>query len=465
MSEAQRLASTTAPGKVFSSRSELADHYKSEWHKYNLKRREAGLAMLEEADFQARWEAALALRQENDAQSKAGRDHIKADKKSSKSKKRSTNKDAGRITDKAGGAVSSNPGTGGHAPPTKLSPEAQAHAQRMAESQENPDINPKQSLFDSHKSKTVEQNVEYMRRKFGFFLPDREYLNDLEGLLGYCQEKIKLGHYCLYCEKVFPTWQGCQNHMISKNHTKLRYEKGYWDEVDVFYDFTKDNQGFLGPKIRSKDEAHEERMPKDGGHDGEGEQANESTVVPGEGDSDDDGWEDMSNGSEENENNDDDDDDDDEIYGSYEEEIARFGLDVTPLGELVFPDGRIVGHRALRKYYKQRARPEPSSVAIVAAKHAAGERMHAGQVVNIGLPVDARSHNNGAGRGILVRGKDVSEGFSALSLYRYRAAIRKQRRGDEKGQRIQFKQSMNINKMDKKHNRLMNGVSVAHAAR
>lgn len=38
----------------------------------------------------------------------------------------------------------------------------------------------------------------------GFFVcvVDRiECLADLEGLLGYCHEKIKLGHYCLYCEK------------------------------------------------------------------------------------------------------------------------------------------------------------------------------------------------------------------------------------------------------------------------
>ena len=60
------LSSTTAPGKVFGSRAELADHYKSDWHKYNLKRREAGLPLLGEQDFQARWEAALALRAEKE---------------------------------------------------------------------------------------------------------------------------------------------------------------------------------------------------------------------------------------------------------------------------------------------------------------------------------------------------------------------------------------------------------------
>ena len=68
-----------------------------------------------------------------------------------------------------------------------------------------------------------------------------------------------------------------------------------------------------------------------------------------------------------------------------------------------------------------------------------------------------------AGNGILVKSKDG--GFSALSLYRFRAAVQKQRRDDAKGRRLQQRTTQNINKMDKKANRLMNGVSVAHAAR
>lgn len=264
-------------------------------------------------------------------------------------------------------------------------------------------------------------------------------LVDLEGLLGYCQEKIKLGHYCLYCEKVFPTWQGCQNHMISKQHAKLRYERGYWDELDPFYDFKSDNEQFQFP----------DRTDDDDANDGDADMQ----VV--EDDGDDDGWEDMSQ-----------DGDDEDVFEGYEREIARFGLDVTPLGEIIFPDGRIVGHRALKRYYKQNHRPVKSSTAIVAAKQAAGERIFDGQVVNIsGAGAMPREQLKGAGKGILVGLKDGAEGFSALSLYRYRAAVRKQRRNDQVGRRLKHRTTLNMNRMDKKANRLMNGVSVAHAAR
>jgi pre-60S factor REI1 len=250
-----------------------------------------------------------------------------------------------------------------------------------------------------------------------------ECLLDLEGLLGYCHEKIKLGHYCLYCEKMFPTWQGVQKHMIDKEHTKIRYEEGYWEEVDPFYDFTRADTKFVGEGGDDMDE--------------------------------DDGWEDIPEDGEQV---------DKEMYDGYEKEIARFGLDVTPLGELVFPDGRIVGHRALRRYYKQNFRPENTGTAIVAAKRAAGERLYEGRVVNIDQ-VQPSHELKGAGKGVLVKLKDGAEGFSALSLYRYRAVVRKQRRDNDKGQRQIYRTTLNMNRMDKKANRLMNGVSVAHAKR
>jgi pre-60S factor REI1 len=78
------VTSTAAPGKTFASRSELAVPYKSDWHKYSLKQREAGLPLLKEADFTAPWEAVLALRKEKEAKEHSGTNHIKPGKISKK---------------------------------------------------------------------------------------------------------------------------------------------------------------------------------------------------------------------------------------------------------------------------------------------------------------------------------------------------------------------------------------------
>merc|ERR1712238_318236 len=95
-------------------------------------------------------------------------------------------------------------------------------------------------------------------------------------------------------------------------------------------------------------------------------------------------------------------------------------------------DGRVVGHRALRRYYKQKLRhTKTNKPSVVAAQKASTERMYEGRVVNINQHKLKHDEVNGAGRGILVAVGAVGGGeFSTLSLYRYRAAVRKERRGD-----------------------------------
>ena len=232
--------------------------------------------------------------------------------------------------------------------------------------------------------------------------------------------------------------------MIDKQHCKLRYEEGFWEELDPFYDFRSEDKEFVD-KIQSNNVTDDDDSASD--------------MVTDGNDGDDDGWEDMSDGEEE------------EMFDGYEQEIKRFGLNVNALGELVFPDGRVVGHRALRRYYDQKVSADTTkSLAIVAAKKASGERMYNGRVVNIYDHNLKHDKVRGAGKGILVAtgGGDsrTPATFSTLSLYRFRAAIRKQRRGDAKWEKIRNKAlGKNTNRMDKKANRLMNGVSVAHAAR
>ena len=41
------------------------------------------------------------------------------------------------------------------------------------------------SLFDNHVSASMEANLEYMFKHFGFYLPDAEYLSDPTGLIKY----------------------------------------------------------------------------------------------------------------------------------------------------------------------------------------------------------------------------------------------------------------------------------------
>jgi pre-60S factor REI1 len=99
------------------------------------------------------------------------------------------------------------------------------------------------SIFDDREFETTEECVAHMQKEFGFFLPDREFLTDLDGLLEYLGDKVKLGGFCLYCQKQLTPGRPCQMHMLSKSHCKLAYEEGIdLDEYEDFYDFTEDNQ-------------------------------------------------------------------------------------------------------------------------------------------------------------------------------------------------------------------------------
>jgi pre-60S factor REI1 len=244
--------------------------------------------------------------------------------------------------------------------------------------------------------------------------------------------------------------------MISKRHTKLKYEAGIdLEDLSVFYDFTEADNEFLrsiGAKPITNNTAEEGDLAEDDG---------------------DENWEDVSDDDVMDEN-DDNETNDDEDGDGFAEQLAQFGFDVTELGELILPNGRVIGHRALSRYYKQRAPTRNTSTAVVAARRAAGERLLNGQVVNFhGSDENALALTRAgispavvagrAGNGILVKG--AGGVYTSLSIYRYRAVMRKQRREDVQGKRIYERTYQNMNKMDKKGNRLANNVSVAHAKR
>lgn len=104
----------------------------------------------------------------------------------------------------------------------------------------------RQSLFDNHLSASMELNLEYMWRKYGFYLPDSKYLIDPEAMLQYLGAKLKYGHIPLYESgnnanaKQFASLHGVQRHMVDSGRCKLLYE-GNEDEYGDFYDYDADD--------------------------------------------------------------------------------------------------------------------------------------------------------------------------------------------------------------------------------
>ncbi|CAK1599722.1 unnamed protein product [Parnassius mnemosyne] len=153
-------------------------------------------------------------------------------------------------------------------------------------------IKPRDCLFCTHHSKNMVKNLKHMSEAHSFFIPDVEYCVNVKGLLLYLGEKISQGYMCLWCNeagRTFYSMEAARAHMIDKGHCKMLHEGLALAEYADFYDY--------------------------------------STSYPDHKEGD----EDM--------------DVDDEV----EEPATLEGDDY----QLVLPSGVVVGHRSLMRYYKQ----------------------------------------------------------------------------------------------------------------
>lgn len=98
-------------------------------------------------------------------------------------------------------------------------------------------------LFCDKKSNDIKSNVRHMNLKHGFFIPEEQYLTDLEGLLEYLGFKVGAGGTCLWCGKQFSSVHGVRLHMIYKDHCKILYEHdNAIEEFKEFYDYSEQEQ-------------------------------------------------------------------------------------------------------------------------------------------------------------------------------------------------------------------------------
>jgi len=96
-------------------------------------------------------------------------------------------------------------------------------------------VNLSKSFFDEHVATDIHSNLEYMRRQYGFMIPDEEHLTDKEGLVKYCAQKISVGRLCLFCERPFRSRDACVRHMLDKGHCKISWD--FEEDVEEFADF------------------------------------------------------------------------------------------------------------------------------------------------------------------------------------------------------------------------------------
>lgn len=93
-------------------------------------------------------------------------------------------------------------------------------------------------LFCNYESPSVPLNAQHMEKFHGMFIPEKQYLVDLDGLVQQLQSKVGEGHACLFCDKAKASVYAVQTHMRDTGHCKIPYSTED-EQLDIgdFYDF------------------------------------------------------------------------------------------------------------------------------------------------------------------------------------------------------------------------------------
>ncbi|KAI3406389.2 REI1 [Candida oxycetoniae] len=338
----------------FSKSDDQRIHMKTEWHRYNLKRKVAQLPSISEELFNSKV-ASLQSQSQSQSDTKTKqvtkKEQRRKEKEAILEQKRAIYKQAEEAMT-AQAKIAGLPMERTSIPiidkPTsndleeKEAKEEKEKEQEEAKEQEEVDeeillqskvankteIPTTTCLFAhpkyGHQFSTVDENVEHMFKQHGLYIPEATYLIDKEGLIEYLGEKIGFG-FCIACNYQGKNAEAAREHMSKKRHMKIPYEtEDEKLEISKFYDFSST-------------------------YDDVDDVVDEDLV------SNPDDWEDISG------------DDDGEEQEEEEEEEEKGGKELPSVekdaiyqagNELILPSGAIIGHRSNARYYRQNLAPE-----------------------------------------------------------------------------------------------------------
>jgi len=302
---------------AFKEASHQRDHYKTDWHRYNLKRKVAELPPVNESDFKNRMSKHEEQRKELSGETKpqtwycvvtsktfatekAYQNHLKSKKylvalKAWEKKENKVEIEMNRRNRKLTEETMEE---------DMESDDEEIEEVDSDEWDEEDAIASNDCFFCPHHSSNNEKNLLHMSEKHSFFVPDLDFVVNLDGLLTYIGCKVGQGKMCLTCSekgKAFRSLDAVRKHMLDKGHCKIAFSGG--DAIAEFADFYDYS----------------------------------STYPEADGDNDDQEDQDIDMGS--------------------DEEVDLNAIDDTGY-ELVLPSGAKIGHRSLMRYYKQSLNPD-----------------------------------------------------------------------------------------------------------
>ena len=305
---------STTSNVAFRTEEELHEHYRSAFHRYNLKRRVAGLGPVTKEWFELHRDK---LMSQANAQNRKENEQVTyydpLSKKSfnSESKyKEYTNSNKYKKLVKGNGGIRPEPvvktktsqpsqqegQTNENRTTTdEMVSDAQKESSTSGDEYEKMEANDHEddmdsdswetasedeegepwdvctSLFDNHRSKSIEDNIEYMYKNFGFSIPDVESLVDPEGLIEYLGAKLSQGFIPLYSSgldaeaKSFGSLHAVQRHMVDTGKTRVLYDDNE-EEYEDFYDYSTSTEEDIAGRMNTLQLAGTSQQPISNGY-------------------------------------------------------------------------------------------------------------------------------------------------------------------------------------------------------
>jgi len=188
-------------------------------------------------------------------------------------------------------------------------------------------------LFCNKKSADIDENLIHMRLSHSFFISNSKNVKDLKGLLKYLGEKVHKKFICIYCNnetnKENKSGEGIQNHMLDKGHIFMDTDD--FAEYERFYDFSKIINDIYKNNVIPDDEIIKE----------EDEEYFEIKVEQPIEEEEEGEWEVI-------------DEEKGKVKSDTKMKVYRIRkAKVLDSGEILLPNGQILGNRAYRNLYKQ----------------------------------------------------------------------------------------------------------------
>lgn len=176
-------------------------------------------------------------------------------------------------------------------------------------------------FFCGKNNKEIENNVKHMFNNHGLYIPERSYLVDLEGLLTYLSEIFTYENECLVCGFEGKNLESIRQHIYNKGHCKIPYEtKEEKAFISQYYNFSVDK--------REKKKSSEKKVAF-----AESQDDDDEVIV------------DLK--TDESSEQDEDEEGDDYADNYSVVHVDRSGV------ELTLPNGSKLGHRSMTRYYRQ----------------------------------------------------------------------------------------------------------------